>query len=214
MVKIVEWDKTLKQNQSIKLEQTPKDFEDVARWIQSRKISYAVQTEVPIYRIHIQEFWQTAKAETVNKIIRISATVRNKQVIVREEKIRTFLRLRDDANDPISLNKDDILDGFRGMGYVGDFSQKKEIKETVLRGIGGGYDGLNLEWSGAMLNLCLNQKFNFSGLIFNYMLENSRGNTRAMYPRFVQMLINDQYSKLPHDGGLYTFHVPTSRQYT
>ncbi|MFS7988168.1 hypothetical protein Hanom_Chr11g01031471 [Helianthus anomalus] len=35
-----------------------------------------------------------------------------------------------------------------------------------------------------------------------------------MYPRFIQMLINDQYSKLPHNGGLYTFHVPTSRQYT
>ncbi|MFS8033844.1 hypothetical protein Hanom_Chr17g01574341 [Helianthus anomalus] len=63
-----------------------------------------------------------------------------------------------------------------------------------------------------MLNLCLNQKFNFSGLIFNYMIENSRGNTWAMYPRFIQMPINDQYPELPHDGSSYAFHVPTSRQ--
>ncbi|MFS7987248.1 hypothetical protein Hanom_Chr11g01020211 [Helianthus anomalus] len=56
MVKIVERDKTLKQNQFIKLEQVPMDFEDVARWIQSSRISFAVQTKVPIYRIHIQEF--------------------------------------------------------------------------------------------------------------------------------------------------------------
>ncbi|MFS7936178.1 hypothetical protein Hanom_Chr05g00412431 [Helianthus anomalus] len=63
-----------------------------------------------------------------------------------------------------------------------------------------------------MLNLCLNQKFNFSRLIFNYMIENSRGNTWEMYPRFIQMLINDQYPEFPHDGGRYTFHVPTSRQ--
>ncbi|MFS7988167.1 hypothetical protein Hanom_Chr11g01031461 [Helianthus anomalus] len=145
------------------------------------------QTEVPIYRIHIQEFWQTAKAETVNKIRRISATVRNKQVIVTEKRICTVLKLGDDAKDPTSLNKDDILDGFRGMGYVGYFSQKKEIKRNgltrdwrfIVHVIAmslahrkGGYDGLNLEWSGAMLNLCLNQKFNISGLIFNYILEN------------------------------------------
>ncbi|MFS8033830.1 hypothetical protein Hanom_Chr17g01574191 [Helianthus anomalus] len=191
MVKNIEWDKTLKQNQFIKLEEVLKDFEDVARWIQSSRISFAVQTEVPIYRIHIQEFLQTTKAETVNKIRRISATVRNKEVIVTEERIRTVLKLGDNAEDPINLNKDDILDGFRG-----------------------GYDGLNLEWSGAMLNLCLNQKFNLSVLIFNNMLENARGHTLAMYPIFIQMLINDQYSTLSHDGGLYTFHVPTIRQYT
>ncbi|MFS7914660.1 hypothetical protein Hanom_Chr02g00156171 [Helianthus anomalus] len=217
------WDKTLKQNQFIKLEEVPKDFEDVARWIQSSRISFVVQTEVLIYRIHIQEFWQTAKAETVNKIRRISATVCNKEVIVTEERIRTVLKLGDNVEDPINLNKDNILDGFRGMGYVGDFSQKKEIKRNgltrdwrfIVRVIAmslahrkGGYDGFNLEWSGAMLNLCLNQKFNLSGLIFNYMLENARGHTWAMYPRFIQMLINAQYSTLPHDGGLYTFHVP------
>ncbi|MFS7929869.1 hypothetical protein Hanom_Chr04g00337451 [Helianthus anomalus] len=74
----------------------------------------------------------------------------------------------------------------------------------------GGYDGLNLEWSAAMLNLCLNQKFYLSGLISNYMLENVRGPTWAMYPRFIQMLINNQYDNPPHDGNLYTFHVPAS----
>ncbi|MFS7968629.1 hypothetical protein Hanom_Chr09g00799861 [Helianthus anomalus] len=56
----------------------------------------------------------------------------------------------------------------------------------------GGYDGLNLEWSGAMLNLCLNPKFNVSSLIFNYLLEKTKEHTWAMYPRFIQMLINDQ----------------------
>ncbi|MFS8003837.1 hypothetical protein Hanom_Chr13g01218581 [Helianthus anomalus] len=115
------------------------------------------------------------------------------------------------------------------MGYVGDFRQKNEIKRngltrdwrfTVhviamsLAHRKGGFDGLNLEWSTSMLNLCLNQKFNLSGLIFNYMLENVRGPTWAMYPRFIQMMINDQYENPPHDGNLYTFHVPTSRQYT
>ncbi|XP_021979976.1 uncharacterized protein LOC110876107 [Helianthus annuus] len=115
------------------------------------------------------------------------------------------------------------------MGYAGDFSQKKEIKRggltrdwrfivhviaMSLAHRKGGYDGLNLEWSAAMLNLCLNQKFNFTGLIFNYMLDIVRGPTWVMYPRFVQLLINDQYKDAPNDGNLYKFHVPTSRQFT
>ncbi|KAJ0493168.1 hypothetical protein HanIR_Chr12g0583091 [Helianthus annuus] len=115
------------------------------------------------------------------------------------------------------------------MGYAGDFRQKKEIKRNgltrdwrfIVHVIAmslahrkGGFDGLNLEWSAAMLNLCLNQKFNLSCLIFNYMIENVIGPTWAMYPSFIQMLINDQYENPPNDGDLYTFHVPTSRQYT
>ncbi|XP_022024961.1 DNA ligase 1-like [Helianthus annuus] len=35
-----------------------------------------------------------------------------------------------------------------------------------------------------------------------------------MYPRFVQMLINDQYKDAQNDGNLYKFHIPTSRQFT
>ncbi|MFS7994292.1 hypothetical protein Hanom_Chr12g01104181 [Helianthus anomalus] len=115
------------------------------------------------------------------------------------------------------------------MGYAGDFRQKKEIKRNgltrdwrfIVHVIAmslahrkGGFDGLNLEWSAAMLNLCLNQKFNLSGLIFNYMIENVIGPTWAMYPSFIQLLINDQYENPPNDGDLYTFHVLTSRQYT
>ncbi|MFS7962776.1 hypothetical protein Hanom_Chr08g00730491 [Helianthus anomalus] len=65
-----------------------------------------------------------------------------------------------------------------------------------------------------MLNLCLNQKFNFSVLIFLYMTENANKNTWAMYPWFIQMLINDQHPKLPHEGNPFKFHLPTSRQLT
>ncbi|MFS7951977.1 hypothetical protein Hanom_Chr07g00601591 [Helianthus anomalus] len=159
----------------------------------------------------------------------MSSTVRNKRIEVTGERIQKVLKLQDNANDPISLKKDDILDGFRGMGYVGDFRHKNEIKKggltrdwrfivhvfamsLVHRKCG--FDGLNLEWSATMLNLCVNQKFNISSLIFNNMLENVSGPTWAMYPRFIQMLINDQYKDAPNDGDLYKFHVPTSRQYT
>ncbi|MFS8023855.1 hypothetical protein Hanom_Chr16g01456431 [Helianthus anomalus] len=75
-----------------------------------------------------------------------------------------------------------------------------------------GYDGLNLEWSAAMLNLCTKQPFNISGLIFYCMVDNANTKTWVMYLQFVQLLINDQYPKLPHDDDLYKFQLPTSRQ--
>ncbi|MFS7921268.1 hypothetical protein Hanom_Chr03g00234801 [Helianthus anomalus] len=125
MVKNIDWDKTLKHNQSINLGQVPQDFQDAARWVRSSRIGYAVETEVKVYRIHIQDFLQTAKPETVDNDRGISATVRNKKIVVTEERIRKVLKLRDNAQDPISLSKDDVLDGFRGMGYAGDFSKKK-----------------------------------------------------------------------------------------
>ncbi|MFS8033843.1 hypothetical protein Hanom_Chr17g01574331 [Helianthus anomalus] len=99
------------------------------------------------------------KPEVIERVRCITVTVRNNKVIISEERIRTVLKLGDKHDDPISLNKDDILDGFRGMGYVGDFRQKKDIKRNgltrdwrfILHVIAmsiahrkGGYDGLNL----------------------------------------------------------------------
>ncbi|MFS7888986.1 hypothetical protein Hanom_Chr00s000003g01601441 [Helianthus anomalus] len=229
IVKNLEWDKTLNHNQSINLDKVPTDFEDVTRWVRSSRIGYAMETSVIVYTIHIQDFWQNVKRESINNKPGIVSTVRNKRVEVTEDRIRRVLKFQDSDQDPLSLSQDDVLDGFRGMGYAGDFRQKKEIKRggltrdwrfivhvisMSLAHRKGGFDGLNMEWSAAMLNLCLNQKFNFSGLIFNYMRENANGATWAMYPRFIQMLINDQHKDLPNDGNTYKFHVPTSRQYT
>ncbi|MFS7977412.1 hypothetical protein Hanom_Chr10g00903681 [Helianthus anomalus] len=66
MVKNLEWDKTLKHNQSINLDQVPQDFEDAARLVRSSRIGYAVETDVKVYKIHIQEFWENAKPDTIN----------------------------------------------------------------------------------------------------------------------------------------------------
>ncbi|MFS7931186.1 hypothetical protein Hanom_Chr04g00353071 [Helianthus anomalus] len=74
MVKNIEWDKTSKHNQSINLEQVPQDFQDAARWVRSSRIGYAVETAVKVYRIHIREFWENAKPETINNARGISST--------------------------------------------------------------------------------------------------------------------------------------------
>ncbi|KAK1428222.1 hypothetical protein QVD17_17051 [Tagetes erecta] len=67
----------------------------------------------------------------------------------------------------------------------------------------GGTDGLNLDWARAMVLFCRGQKANLAKLIFNYMLENihaSKGAKWLMYPRFIQMVLNDKLPGLPVIG--------------
>ncbi|MFS7968198.1 hypothetical protein Hanom_Chr09g00794671 [Helianthus anomalus] len=117
-------DKTRKHNQPCKIQLPPKEFEDVINWINSSKISYAIQADPTIYTIHIEEFLKNTKVETVNKVKRITTTVRNKEVIVKEDSVRRVLSLGDNHQDPLRLKKDEILDGFKGMEYIKDFHYK------------------------------------------------------------------------------------------
>ncbi|MFS7913601.1 hypothetical protein Hanom_Chr02g00143641 [Helianthus anomalus] len=47
--------------------------------------------------------------------------------------------------------------------------------------------------------LVLNRPYNISQVIFNHMLDNIKGEKYVMYPRFVQMLLDDQIPNLPKD---------------
>ncbi|MFS7978620.1 hypothetical protein Hanom_Chr10g00917581 [Helianthus anomalus] len=48
----------------------------------------------------------------------------------------------------------------------------------------------------AITSLCLNLKFNFSIMIFDNKKSNLIVQTWLLYPRFIQMLINDQHLEL------------------
>ncbi|MFS7935951.1 hypothetical protein Hanom_Chr05g00409641 [Helianthus anomalus] len=46
------------------------------------------------------------------------------------------------------------------------------------------------------------------------MVNNAKKSTWAMYPKFVQLLINNQHPDLPHNGDFYRFQLPNGRQIT
>ncbi|KAK1432096.1 hypothetical protein QVD17_08987 [Tagetes erecta] len=74
-------------------------------------------------------------------------------------------------------------------------NHKEELK--------GGTDGLNLDWARAMMLFCRGQKANLAKLIYNYMLENihaTKAGKWLMYPRFIQMILNDKLPNLPVVG--------------
>ncbi|KAJ0791635.1 hypothetical protein HanOQP8_Chr01g0007971 [Helianthus annuus] len=99
------------------------------------------------------------------------------------------------------------------MGYTGYINDKGYIKSKFCRPYKflvhcvihalshrkGGYD----ESSDYMMNiiacLVLNRPYNISQVIFNHMMDNIKGEKYVMYPRFVQMLLDDQILYLPKD---------------
>ncbi|MFS7905298.1 hypothetical protein Hanom_Chr01g00046051 [Helianthus anomalus] len=52
-------------------------------------------------------------------------------------------------------------------------------------------------------SLVLNRRYNASQVIFEYLKENIRsgGTKYIMYPRFIMMMINDQFNNIPKDNG-------------
>ncbi|KAI3815163.1 hypothetical protein L1987_14820 [Smallanthus sonchifolius] len=64
----------------------------------------------------------------------------------------------------------------------------------------GGFDQLNQQWVGAMKCLVMHEAFNFSYLIYSYMIGNTQQDSFLTYPRFVQMIFNAKLKNLPTNG--------------
>ncbi|GJW16592.1 hypothetical protein Tco_0024028 [Tanacetum coccineum] len=132
-----------------------------------------------IYTSCIEQFWATAKVQTVNGVRQIQALVDKKRVIVTESSIRRDLHL-DDAEGTDCLPTATIFEELARMG----------AKSTAWN-----------EFSSSMASLiiCLatNQKFNLSKYIFDAMVKHLDGGVKfLLYPRFLQVFINQQLGNM------------------
>lgn len=210
----LEWDRRGMHNQPMNLDTDDVQFKDVVTWIRRSRIGFAVENVEPVYVSHIEDFWRSARVETVARVKRIKATVRNRPLFITEDTVRTVLRLRDEPGTIRFMAKADIHEQFRRFGYKGEFDKRGDVKKTQLTrdwrlishvfimSLGhrkGGYNALSTEWSTAMIKICKEEKFNLSGMIFDYLIKNAEAGSGkwAMYPRFIQMMINTQHENLP-----------------
>ncbi|MFS8003472.1 hypothetical protein Hanom_Chr13g01214391 [Helianthus anomalus] len=63
----------------------------------------------------------------------------------------------------------------------------------------GAYDELSDYIMNIITCLVLNRPYNISQVLFDHLVDNIRGEKFIMYPRFMQMMINDQVTDLPKD---------------
>ncbi|KAJ0580799.1 hypothetical protein HanHA300_Chr04g0133531 [Helianthus annuus] len=127
--------------------------------------------------------------------------------------VRRVSDLEDKDEDPIII-LERLSKGFWfRMGYAGHANDKGYIKsrfcrpykfmvQCVVHSLSqrkGAYDKTSDYIMNIIACLVLNRPYNISQVIFNHMVDNIKGEKYIKYPRFIQMLLDDQVPNLPKD---------------
>ncbi|GJS09347.1 hypothetical protein Tco_0366143 [Tanacetum coccineum] len=192
-------------------------FHEIIDFLNGNQIRYALTVNPIIYTSCIQQFWTAAKTHIVNGERQLQALVDKKRVIVTESSIRSDLHL-EDAGGTDCLPTATIFEELAQMGYEKP-SQKltfykaffspqwKFLTHTITQCLSAKSTAWN-EFSSTMASLIIflatNKKFNLSKYIFDAMVKHLDGGVKFwMYPRFVQVFINQQLGDISHHKKIY-----------
>ncbi|GKD72416.1 hypothetical protein Tco_1330698 [Tanacetum coccineum] len=155
--------------------------------------------------------------KTINGEVQLQALVDGKKIIITESIIRRDLQL-EDAEGIDCLPNAAIFEQFTLMGYE-KLSQKltfykaffspqwKFLIHTILQCLSAkttAWNEFSSTMASAIICLATNQKFNFSKYIFDSMVKNvDNVNKFLMYPRFVQMFVNQQAGDMSNHKRIY-----------
>ncbi|MFS7948058.1 hypothetical protein Hanom_Chr06g00555511 [Helianthus anomalus] len=125
---------------------------------------------------------------------------------------RRVLDLGDSDDDPTIVLERLCKGLWFIMGFTGHVNRKylksmfsrpyKFLVHCVLHALlhrKGAYDEPSDYIMNIITCLVLNRAYNISQVLFDHMVDNIRGEKYIMYPRFIEMLINDQVRDLPKD---------------
>ncbi|GJR10946.1 hypothetical protein Tco_0793598 [Tanacetum coccineum] len=121
------------------------EFHEIIDFLTRSSIHYALTVSLVISTTFVEQFWTSAKSQTINNVRYINAKVAGKPVTISEASIRSDLRFNDvDGID--SLNNQAIFDAIKLMGkaYVEPQSDPSPrlsptipIPDPILEGSGG-----------------------------------------------------------------------------
>ncbi|GJY18382.1 hypothetical protein Tco_0389873 [Tanacetum coccineum] len=205
------------------------EFHQIVDFLTTSPIHYALTVSPTIYASYIEQFWATAKSKTVNDMKQIHATIDGKTVVISESLVRSDLHFNDE--DGIAcLSNDEIFENLALMGYErvstkltfkkAFFSpQWKYLIHTILHCLSSkstAWNEFSTNIASAVICLANNQKFNFSKLIFNYMLRNLDPTYKKflMYPRFLQLFLNNQIALAEPFNDVCVTPVHTKKVFT
>ncbi|GJT32543.1 hypothetical protein Tco_0922962 [Tanacetum coccineum] len=186
------------------------EFHQIVDFLSTCSINYALTVSPTIYASYIEQFWNTATSKIINSVKQIHAIVDGKAVVISESSVRSDL-LFNDEDGVTCLTNDEIFENLALMGYEqlstkltfqkGSFSpQWKFLIHTILHCISSkstAWNEFSTNLASAVICLAKGQKFNFSKLIFDGMLRNLDSKKFLMYPRFLQLFLNNQLKDLP-----------------
>ncbi|KAJ0681369.1 hypothetical protein HanPI659440_Chr16g0635051 [Helianthus annuus] len=195
-------------------------FVEILKFIEESRICKALTDKHKCYRSHVTAFWNSAHYVEEDKAIHSTVKMKDENdkdidvaVKITVGDIRRVLELNDKDEDPIHV-PERLCKGLwmrmRYTGFVNDPTYHKSklskpykfLVHFVVHALGhrkGGYD----EYVDYVMNiitcLILNRTYNILKMIFNHMLDNIKGERFLQYPRYVQMLLDDQIANLPKE---------------
>ncbi|GJV05135.1 ribonuclease H-like domain-containing protein [Tanacetum coccineum] len=163
-------------------------------------------------------FDATIKAKTVNGEVQLQALVDGKKIIITDSIVRRDLQL-ENAEGVDCLPNATIFEQLTLMGYE-KLSQKltfykaffspqwKFFNDIILQCLSSkttAWNEFSSTMSSAIICLATNQKFNFSKYIFESKVKNLDNvfGIFLMYPRFVQVFVNQQLEGMPTHKRIY-----------
>nr|GEZ17208.1 hypothetical protein [Tanacetum cinerariifolium] len=162
-------------------------FDQIVDFLNTQVIHYALMVNPTIFVSCIKQFWATASIKNVNDVVKLQALIDRKKVVVTEDIIQQDLRL-DDADGVECLPTEKIF---------AELARLPGTNSVVL-------------WP--RLSLATGRKFNFSKYIFDNMVRNVDSPSKfLMYPRFLQVLINNQVDDLSSYTIKYTSPTLTQK---
>nr|GEV97464.1 putative ribonuclease H-like domain-containing protein [Tanacetum cinerariifolium] len=147
------------------------------------------------------QFWATVLIKKTNDVVKLQALIDNKKVVITEDVIRHNLRL-DDADGVECLSIEEIFAELARMGYE---KPPPNAKRTT-------WNEFSCSMASAVICLATGRKFNFSKYIVDSMVRNMDSPSKfLMYPRFLQVMINNQVDDLSSHTTKYTSYALTQK---
>ncbi|GJU71229.1 hypothetical protein Tco_1262634 [Tanacetum coccineum] len=162
-------------------------FEQIVDFLNAHPIRYALTINPTIYISCIEQFWSTVKAKTINGEVQLHALVDGKKIIITESSVRRDLQLEDEE----------------GVDCLPNSTIFKQL--TLMGPKTTAWNEFSSTMASAIICLATNQKFNFSKFIFESMIRNldNLSGKFLMYPRFVQVFLDQQLDGMPTHKRIY-----------
>ncbi|KAF5801704.1 hypothetical protein HanRHA438_Chr06g0260501 [Helianthus annuus] len=201
-------------NISCYLSDPPKGFEMYKSMIvglNTCRLAHSLRENPVIHEDWIKDLWDNSTAKKGDTVIK--SRVQGKEVSISEQDIRDVLLFGDAADDPIEYSKEKVIEVLVKMSYEGA-DPPPTIKKLLhpywrflahiylvcISGNKSGLDKLTLKQTSAVVSVVEGWNYNYSKSVFNDMFVNVKMlNEKYWYkfPRFIQMILEKKYPKLP-----------------
>ncbi|MFS7996781.1 hypothetical protein Hanom_Chr12g01133861 [Helianthus anomalus] len=194
-------------------------FKDMAKFLRESRINNALTNRTIVYESHVRWFLRSVRYNEKEKMI--YSAVRKKDENDKDVDVEIKFNVGDlrrvfdlgDIDDDPTIVPERLCKGlwFR-MGFTGHANGKylkslfsrpyKFLIHCAVHALShrkGAYDETSDYIMNIITCLVLNRPYNISQVLFDNLVDNIRGEKYIMYPRFIQMMIDDQVTYLPKD---------------